>query len=78
MKTPQEVVIGLWAPQSLAHLQKEISVTTTGNRPHVYENSRDMDDSETDLVKEHGLSAGAVFADVGQAVLLPQDFGFLL
>lgn len=76
MKTPQKVVISLRAPQGLAHLQEEVSVTTTGKKPHV--KGWDMENSKTDLLKEHGFSAGAVLADLGHAVLLPHDFGFLL
>lgn len=33
VKAPQEVVIGLRAPQGLAHLQEEFFITTSGEKP---------------------------------------------
>lgn len=78
VQAPQEVFISLWAPQGLPHLREETSVTTRGSKhPCAWERLR-RGRPRTDLLKEHGFSAGAVFAHLGHAVIFPHDFGFLL
>lgn len=78
VQAPQEVFISLWAPQGLPHLREETSVTTRGSKPPCACERLRRGRLQTDLLKEHGFSAGAVFAHLGHAVIFPHDFGFLL